>query len=149
MPSDPEKVSIDYVERTVSDNSNELNDARIAKFTLEEQKKIIRKVDCRLVLTLGALYACSLMDRTNLGAVNIAGYVRISLSPELSLMRTKHVERSQASWRTIQFDCSNILYPICAVPATGHCCASESRATKFLDCHRVALGRLYDCRYFS
>ncbi|EKD17677.1 uncharacterized protein L3040_003559 [Drepanopeziza brunnea f. sp. 'multigermtubi'] len=73
MSSDPEKVSIDYVEHTVSDDSNELNDARIAKFTLEEQRKIIRKVDCRLVLTLGALYACSLMDRTNLGAVNIAG----------------------------------------------------------------------------
>lgn len=71
MPSDPEKVSLDYVERTISDESN---DARIAQFTPDEQKKIIRKVDRRLVLTLGALYACSLMDRTNLGAVNIAGY---------------------------------------------------------------------------
>ncbi len=70
MNSDPEKVSLDHVERTVSEDSN---DARIARFTPEEQRKIVHRVDRRLVTTLGALYACSLMDRTNLGAVNIAG----------------------------------------------------------------------------
>ncbi|MAD81423.1 MAG: hypothetical protein CL912_00535 [Deltaproteobacteria bacterium] len=72
MASDPEKVSVEQVERTVSQESN---DARIAQFTPQEQRKIIHRVDRRLVTTLGALYACSLMDRTNLGAVNIAGYV--------------------------------------------------------------------------
>lgn len=72
MSSDQEKGAVDYVERTLSEDST---DAHIARFTPEEQRKIIHKVDRRLVLTLGALYACSLMDRTNLGAVNIAGYV--------------------------------------------------------------------------
>ncbi|KAK0725386.1 major facilitator superfamily domain-containing protein [Lasiosphaeris hirsuta] len=42
-------------------------------FTPEEQKAIIRRVDRRLVLTIGAMYCVSLMDRTNLGAANIAG----------------------------------------------------------------------------
>ncbi|KAK3346753.1 general substrate transporter [Lasiosphaeria hispida] len=42
-------------------------------FTPEEQKAIIARVDRRLVLTVGAMYCVSLMDRTNLGAANIAG----------------------------------------------------------------------------
>jgi hypothetical protein len=70
MDSDNEKNIVQEVERTTSAESN---DARIAEFTPEEQKKIIRRVDYRLVLTLGFLYMCSLMDRTNLGAANIAG----------------------------------------------------------------------------
>ncbi|KAH9207116.1 retrograde regulation protein 2 [Leptodontidium sp. 2 PMI_412] len=68
--SDTEKATLEQVERSVSQDSN---DARIAQFTPEQQRKIIHRVDRRLVTTLGALYACSLMDRTNLGAVNIAG----------------------------------------------------------------------------
>ncbi|KAK1749346.1 major facilitator superfamily domain-containing protein [Echria macrotheca] len=42
-------------------------------FTEAEQKKIISRLDYRLVLTVGAMYCVSLMDRTNLGAANIAG----------------------------------------------------------------------------
>lgn len=43
--------------------------------SLTEQKKIIRRVDLRLVVTVGVMYCVSLMDRTNLSAANIAGYV--------------------------------------------------------------------------
>lgn len=50
------------------------NDARITCFTPEEQRKIIHRVDRRLVSVLGLLYMASLMDRTNLSAANIAGY---------------------------------------------------------------------------
>jgi len=42
-------------------------------FTPEEQTKIIRRIDRRLVVTVGAMYCVSLMDRTNLGSANIAG----------------------------------------------------------------------------
>ena len=70
MGYDTEKNDVEQVERTISEESN---DAHIAEFTPEEQKKIIRRVDFRLVTTLGFLYMCSLMDRTNLGAANIAG----------------------------------------------------------------------------
>ncbi|KAL2163455.1 hypothetical protein VTH06DRAFT_5513 [Thermothelomyces fergusii] len=42
-------------------------------FSPAEQRKIIHRIDRRLVLTVGAMYCISLMDRTNLGAANIAG----------------------------------------------------------------------------
>ena len=42
-------------------------------FTEAEQKAIISRVDRRLVVTLGAMYCVSLMDRTNLSAAAIAG----------------------------------------------------------------------------
>ena len=64
---------LEQVNTTSSVNSDKLNDARIAEFTPEEQKKIIRRIDRRLVLTLGFLYCVSLMDRTNTGIAVIAG----------------------------------------------------------------------------
>lgn len=70
---DLEKPYIDEIDRKASEASS--NDARITEFTPAEQKKIIHRVDRRLVTTLGILYCCSLMDRTNLGSANIAGYV--------------------------------------------------------------------------
>ncbi|KAL2827976.1 major facilitator superfamily domain-containing protein [Aspergillus cavernicola] len=39
----------------------------------QEHKRLIRRIDMRLVLTLGCLYCISLLDRTNLGAASIAG----------------------------------------------------------------------------
>jgi len=65
-----EKNELDKVERVVSEDSN---DALINEFSPSDQKKIIGRIDRRLVLTLGFLYCCSLMDRTNLGSANIAG----------------------------------------------------------------------------
>jgi len=68
------------------------HDARIAAvdaqfgFTAEEQKRIVRRVDIRLVLTVGAMYCVSLMDRTNLGAANIAG-----MSIDLQLIGNRYV----------------------------------------------------------
>jgi hypothetical protein len=72
MSYDAEKTDAHHIERTASEESN---DAHISVFTPEQQKKIIHRIDRRLVTTLGLLYMCSLMDRTNLGAANIAGYV--------------------------------------------------------------------------
>jgi hypothetical protein len=65
-----EDPKVDYLERSASD---EVNDIRINRFTPEQQRKIIRRVDRRLVLTLGFLYCVSLMDRTNLGIAVVAG----------------------------------------------------------------------------
>jgi MFS family permease len=65
-----------YLEQTdtISDDKSEaVNDARIAAFTPDEQKKIIWRIDRRLVLTLGFLYCVSLMDRTNTGIAVVAG----------------------------------------------------------------------------
>ncbi|KAH8728444.1 phthalate transporter-like protein [Phaeosphaeriaceae sp. PMI808] len=43
------------------------------EFSPAEQRKIIHRIDRRLVLTVGVLYCISLMDRTNLSAAAIAG----------------------------------------------------------------------------
>jgi hypothetical protein len=45
------------------------------EFSPKEQKKIIHRIDRRLVVTVGVLYCVSLMDRTNLSAAAIAGFV--------------------------------------------------------------------------
>jgi hypothetical protein len=70
--SDLEKTGHDHVERSLTEDSN---DARINQFSPAEQKRIIRRIDFRLVVTLGLLYCTSLMDRTNLSSAAIAGLV--------------------------------------------------------------------------
>lgn len=45
------------------------------EFSEREQKKIIHRIDRRLVVTVGVLYCISLMDRTNLSSAAIAGSV--------------------------------------------------------------------------
>lgn len=55
-------------------------------FTEAEQRSIIRRVDRRLVITVGAMYCVSLMDRTNMSAANIAG-----MSAELNLIDNRYV----------------------------------------------------------
>lgn len=47
--------------------------ASIEALTPEERKRTIRRVDIRLVSTLGFLYCVSLMDRNNTGIAMIAG----------------------------------------------------------------------------
>lgn len=44
------------------------------EFTTEEKKKIVRRIDLRLVTMTGLAYCISLMDRTNLSMAAIAGY---------------------------------------------------------------------------
>ncbi|KAG9233265.1 general substrate transporter [Amylocarpus encephaloides] len=65
-----EKLEAQQIERTISDAGDSHG------FTPEQQRKIIHRIDRRLVTTLGVLYMCSLMDRTNLGAANIAGMAK-------------------------------------------------------------------------
>lgn len=49
-------------------------------FTPQERKALTRRIDLRLVVTLGCLYCISLLDRTNLGAASVAGYAFIPLT---------------------------------------------------------------------
>lgn len=41
----------------------------------EQQRSIMRRIDFRVTTITGAIFFISLMDRTNLGFVSIAGYV--------------------------------------------------------------------------
>ena len=67
------EYDIGQLEKVSSDNSDRINDARIHAFTPEEQKRIVSKIDKRLVLVLGFMYCVSLMDRTNLGIAVVGG----------------------------------------------------------------------------
>lgn len=79
---DPEKVVV-YHQDSGSDHARSDDkvevEARTAdfaaivdSFTPAEKKNIVWRIDRRLVTTLGALYAVSLMDRTNLASAMIA-----------------------------------------------------------------------------
>lgn len=75
--SDPEKAGFEHSDHIRTSSINDSHDLDIDHgFTAEEQRKIIRRVDRRLVVTVGAMYCVSLMDRTNLSAAAIAGMTK-------------------------------------------------------------------------
>lgn len=55
----------DLAGKSASENEDE--------FTEDEKKKIIRRIDLRLVTMTGLAYCISLMDRTNLSMAAVAG----------------------------------------------------------------------------
>ncbi|KAK2043868.1 major facilitator superfamily transporter [Colletotrichum somersetense] len=77
---DPEKAGFEVGNETRSSSNDSRGIDVDAAFTPEEQRRIIRRIDRRLVVTVGAMYCVSLMDRTNLSAAAIAG-----MTKELSL----------------------------------------------------------------
>lgn len=71
-PSDEKPPSVDNIEDIAQVTPPPDDDE---EFTPEEQKKIIRRVDLRLVTMTGLAYCISLMDRTNLSMAAVAGMV--------------------------------------------------------------------------
>lgn len=73
MGSTPDEKVIydDRIEDIAQKTSNSVEDEE--EFTEEEQRRIIRRIDLRLVTMTGLAYCISLMDRTNLSAAAIAG----------------------------------------------------------------------------
>ncbi len=69
---DTEKEAVSMKENV---HGSAASDDYECEFTPEEQRKIIHRIDRRLVVTVGVLYCISLMDRTNLSAASIAGSV--------------------------------------------------------------------------
>lgn len=63
----PEKAASDHVE----DTRNVDNDY---EYTPAEQRKIIHKVDRRLLPVLGLMQAVSFLDRANMSNASVAGY---------------------------------------------------------------------------
>lgn len=45
----------------------------LSQWSLEEQRRILRKIDFRLIPICGVMYCVSLLDRTNLSNASIAG----------------------------------------------------------------------------
>lgn len=82
---DEKILDTERLERVDSDDSEAINNAHIDAFTPAEQKAIMRKIDLRLVPTLGFMYCVSLMDRTNLGIAVVAG-----MGTDLVLVGTRY-----------------------------------------------------------
>lgn len=62
-------------------------------YSYQEQRKIIRRVDIRLILMLGFLHCVCLIDRGNLGGAAVAG-----LTKELRLVGNQYVSCFEAPW---------------------------------------------------
>ena len=73
-----EQTMMEHVTTTPTKSVNE--NGFETEFTPAEQRKIIHRVDRRLVVTVGILYCISLMDRTNLSSASIAGYAQVDLA---------------------------------------------------------------------
>lgn len=87
MDRNSEKLGVDQID----DNTAYQTDSNILdhEFTPAEQKRIIQRIDRRLVTTVGFMYCVSLMDRTNLGAAVIAG-----MGTELKLIGERYVSQA-------------------------------------------------------
>lgn len=64
----PELANIEDVER-----QKEQVEARLSRFTKEEEEAVIRKLDWHLMPLIFVLYSFSVLDRSNLGNAKIAG----------------------------------------------------------------------------
>jgi hypothetical protein len=69
--ADEKRSSVEKIENANLPALNELDYDE--EYSPEEQKRIIRRVDLRLVTITGLAYCVSLMDRTNLSNAAIAG----------------------------------------------------------------------------
>lgn len=68
---------VSHVEKAVkAPNDSDIDVDEV--YTLQEQRNIVHRVDRRLVTMCGFMYCISLMDRTNLSAAAIAGYMCLS-----------------------------------------------------------------------
>lgn len=87
MSTSDEKIHVDHNDAEAYHHKSEAASPLPSDFdfTPEEQKRIITRIDRRLVTTVGAMYCVSLMDRTNLGAASIAG-----MSKELMLIGERY-----------------------------------------------------------
>jgi hypothetical protein len=79
----------DAAEKLEIDQHEAATGSRNSEFSPEEVKKIIRRVDARLVVTCGIMFCFSLMDRTNLGAAAIAG-----MTKEMELIQYRYVRKA-------------------------------------------------------
>lgn len=78
--NDIEKISVEQIETQAAPAADS------PVFTPAEQRRIIRRVDRRLVVIVGVMYCISLMDRTNMSAAAIAG-----MRTEIHLYDNKYV----------------------------------------------------------
>ena len=75
MDNDVEKAQAQFEHRSRSSQEQEVAVVE-EEFSVAEQKRIIRRIDYRLVTATGLLYCISLIDRVNMSSANIAGMAK-------------------------------------------------------------------------
>lgn len=104
------------------------HDEILTSMSPDEQKRLIRRIDARLVITLGFLYCISLLDRTNMGAASVAGYVVFPCSALVCTLSMTNVVDSMQ--KDLNMNAANngysitslvffITYTIFQIPATA------------------------------
>merc|ERR1712093_831691 len=68
---DPVELEQAPTSKSVDSGHNDID----PEFSPDEQRRIVRRIDRRLIVTCGLMYCISLMDRTNLSNAAIAGMV--------------------------------------------------------------------------
>ncbi|OWT42660.1 phthalate transporter [Pochonia chlamydosporia 170] len=71
----PEKAEVSHVHNTSTDAESD-DPCHDTVFTPEEQRKIRRQIDRRLVIPIGIMYCVAFMDRTNMSVASIAGMTK-------------------------------------------------------------------------
>merc|ERR1712000_146914 len=102
------------------------------EFSPDEQRRIVRRIDRRLIVTCGLMYCISLMDRTNLSNAAIAGMV-----VELNLIGFRYSTIALVFFAT---------YTLCQPPATVMCRIWPKAIPSF---HHLGMGNSYDRIWFS
>jgi MFS family permease len=85
MDRDSEKSAVQNIPDPEHESVGKAYSHDVHDISPEEGRKIIRRIDLRLVTTVGVLYCVSLMDRTNLSAAAIAG-----MTQELMLIGNRY-----------------------------------------------------------
>lgn len=74
--SDKDRQSADHIEKQMEKAQTVISaEEDVVEYDEAEGKRIIRRIDTRLLVTIGFMYCVSLIDRTNISAAALAGLV--------------------------------------------------------------------------
>lgn len=117
------KMASSHTEKATDEEINEPQQGS-ERFTPEQQKHILRRVDRRLIATTGLMYCISLMDRNNLGAaalagmntdLNLVGFRYVWKPPPLNLPGTVLISSSQSIIALVFFIPYTLFQPLATI----------------------------------
>ena len=110
-----------------------------------EERRLIRRLDFRLIGAAGIGYSISLMDRTNVGMAAITGMlVDLKLVPSL-YVRCPFYDVGLVADGAKVTHCSRVLHSICPLPTAGYGAYPQDRPSEVSLHAGARLGYLDDC----
>jgi hypothetical protein len=138
------------------DERKSVEDDPLTYFTPAEQKKIIHRLDRRLVTVVGVMYCVSLMDRSNLSNAAIAG-MNAELELTVGMRYVSDTKRLDAVSWNMRADIDmwlpvhrhpGLLHHLHRLPTTGNCSHTQDRAAQLPRWTLYFLGSCYDWNGF-